>query len=176
MSPNAKKETFRPVLVFELKKKYELFLRYLFGVNSAGSIDLNAQNPVGKMITSMWITSEKPPCLEFKNPVSVSLPITASMHYISKYNHIYVPRWKQEQLRLFIESYYDLTIREFFVIGYERHYTRDTIIDAILRDLNRDEYFFTYDMISKYDYRNRVKISENVRLDLKKNRKYLINN
>jgi len=164
----------RPILAFELNKKYTSFLEYLFGKDENGVILLTNGNPVGKMINSLWETSPYPVNTKFENEVRVYLPIHPGSNYRLKFNFIYIDKWKTEQLRIFIESYFEIVIREFFVNGYEKHYQKKTIIEMILADLNRYEYSFTYDQISKFDYRNRVKIVENIRFDIKKSRKSLI--
>jgi hypothetical protein len=166
-------DTFRPILVFELKEKYVLFIKYLFGMDEHGNVVINLDHPVGKLINSMWIISDRPVNIQHKHPVSVSLPVTATSHYKVRYSNIHIPKWKQEQLQQAIAFYYEITMREFFVIGYEKNYGRDKIIDAVLRELNQDKYFFTFDMIAKFDYRNRVKICENMRFEINRNRKQL---
>jgi hypothetical protein len=166
-------DTFRPILVFELKKKYVLFIKYLFGVDENGNIMINLAHPLGKVINSMWETSDRPININCEHYASISIPITANSHYKSRYSNIHIPKWKEAQLQMHIAFYWDIFMREIFVIGYEKNYGRNKIIEAILRELNKEEYFFTFDMIAKFDYRNRVKICENIMFEINSDRKYV---
>ncbi len=166
----ANKDMNKPVLCFYLPDKLKIFLEYIFGTDSEGIIILTADHPIGKMINSMWSVSDLPlKDQQLNNTVKVYLPVTSSNHHISKYNFIFVTKWKQEQIQMFIEAQYDLYLREMFTTGRECGFSKEKIIEAVLIDLNQRKNFFTYDQLKKFDYRNRRKIIENVQRMIKNN-------
>lgn len=164
------KEINKPVLCFSLPEKLKIFMEYIFGTDSEGVIKLTADHPIGKMINSMWSVSDLPLKEQpVNNCIKVYLPVTSSNHHISKYNFIFVSKWKLEQIQMFIEAHYDLYLREMFTAGRECGFSKEKIIEAILIDLNQRKNFFTYDQLKKFDYRNRRKIILNVQKMIKAN-------
>jgi uncharacterized ubiquitin-like protein YukD len=146
-----------------------IFVEYIFGTDGDGIIKLTPDHPIGKMINSMWSVSDLPLKDQEKHNIKVYLPVTSSNHHISKYNFIFVTRWKQEQIQIFIEAQYDLYLREMFTAGRECGFSKERIIEAILIDLNQRKNFFTYDQLKKFDYRNRRKTIENIQRMIKEN-------
>ncbi len=159
----------KPILCFVLPEKHKIFLEYLFGTDSQGVIILTADHAIGKLINSMWSVSDLPIKTPDNCNVQVYLPVTSSNHHISKYNFIFVSKWKQEQIQLFIEAHYELYLREMFNAGRECGFSKEKIIEAILIDLNQRKNFFTYDQLKKFDYRNRRKIIQNIQSMIKSN-------
>lgn len=158
----------QPILCFFLPEKHKVFFEHIFEVDENDVVIMNNSHPIAKMINSMWSTSDIPTKKQDYN-VKVYLPITSNNHHRVKYNFIYVPKWKEEQIQLFVESYHKLYLREMFIAGRECGFSTDKIIDAILIDLNKRKTLFTYDQLKKFDYRNRRKAIENVKSIIKNN-------
>lgn len=165
----ANKEVIRPILCFYLPEKLKIFMEYIFGIDDNGVIQLTADHSIAKMINSMWSVSDLPLKDQEACNVKVYLPVTSSNHHRSKFNFIFVSRWKQEQIQLYIDAQYDLYLREMFTAGRECGFSKDKIIEAILIDLNQRKNFFTYDQLKKFDYRNRRKTIEKIHKMIKSN-------
>ena len=87
-------------------------------------------------------------------------------HSIFSENFVYIPEWKQKQLRLFIEAQFRLRIKEYFFVGYSKGYKQDKIIQAFLHSYNIKRNAVNYDTVKKYDYRNRRRITTEIANEL----------
>ena len=137
----------------------------------SGELMADGTNDIGRMIQAMITVSDRPRKQEIgDNPLRITLPVQEWNHAIFSENFIYIPEWKQKQLRLFIESEFRLRIKEFFFIGYAKGYRQDKIIQSFLHSYNIKRNALNYDTIKKYDYRNRrritAEISRELQLDL----------
>ena len=153
----------RPFVTIELEPHLQDFLFHELKQNRrSGELMADGTNDIGRMIQAMITVSD--------NPLRITLPVQEWNHAIFSENFIYIPEWKQKQLRLFIESEFRLRIKEFFFIGYAKGYRQDKIIQSFLHSYNIKRNALNYDTIKKYDYRNRrritAEISRELQLDL----------
>lgn len=162
----------RPFVTIELEPHLQDFLFHELKQNRrSGELMADGTNDIGRMIQAMITVSDRPRKQEIDdNPLRITLPVQEWNHAIFSENFIYIPEWKQKQLRLFIESEFRLRIKEFFFIGYAKGYRQDKIIQSFLHSYNIKRNALNYDTIKKYDYRNRrritAEISRELQLDL----------
>lgn len=157
--------TDRPYVTIDLAPHLQDFLLHEFGAaRSADGVLVTCTNDIGKLIVSLVTVADRP----YKQPdkehlFNLYLPIQDFMHRIFSENFIYIPEWKQEQLRNYIEATFRLRIREFFLAGYEKGFRQDKITNAFLDAYNIKNKKLNYETIVKYDYRNRKRITKEVR-------------
>jgi len=65
-------------------------------------------------------------------------------------------------LENYIIAEFKLRMRDFFLCGYEKGYGQDRIIKAFLLHYSIKNNIVNYDAVKKMDYRNRMKITEEV--------------
>lgn len=66
-------------------------------------------------------------------------------------------------LEQYMMSEFKIRVKEFFLTGYEKGYNQDKIIKAFLSFYCIKNNTVNYDSIKKMDYRNREKITEEVK-------------
>lgn len=157
----------RPCITIDLPHYLQDFLFHEFKQEGEERLVANGTSDIGKMIQSMITVSDRPRKLEIKDePLVVYLPVQAWNHILFQENFIYIPEWKQAQLKLFIEAQFRLRLKEFFHTGYEKGYKQDRIIMAFLTHYNIKHNSLNYDMIKKYDYRHRRKLKKEIANEL----------
>lgn len=159
----------KPYVTIELQPYLHDFLYHEFGCTRGTDeyIQVTSANDLGKFIQAMVTVSDRPPQQSLKDyPIKLCLPIREWNHFILKENFIYIPEWKQQMLRDYIEASFRIRIREYFVSGYEKGYKQDRIIKAFLAAYNIKANALNYDAVKKYDYRNRRRIVKEVNHDI----------
>lgn len=153
-----------PVVTIDLSKYLQDFLYHEFGQSVRDEpLMINTKNDIGRFIQSMVTVTDLPHKQELKeSPMEVSLPVREWNHAVFRRNFIYIPEWKQKQIRLYVESLFRLRIREFFSIGYAKGFKQDTIIRAFLEHYNIKHNALSYETVKKYDYRTRRKLREEI--------------
>ena len=157
-----------PTITIELQPYLHDFLYHEFGTpRGEDAVRVTAANDIGKMIQAMVTVSDRPPKQPIKDhPITLALPVQEWNHFIFRENFIYIPEWKQHQLRDYIEAVYRLRIREYFIAGYEKGYKQDRIIRAFLYAYNIKNNALNYDTVKKYDYRSRQRMVRDVNKDI----------
>ena len=155
----------RPYVTVDLEPRLQDFLLHEFGVEKdVDGVVINTANDIGKMILAMVTPSDRPyKQADKENLFNIYLPIQGITHRIFTECFIYVPEWKQVQLRNYVEACFRLRIREFFLAGYEKGFRQDKITNAFLDAYNIKNGKLNYETIVKYDYRNRKKVTKEVR-------------
>lgn len=155
----------RPYVTIDLAPHLQDFLLHEFGAErAADGVVVSAVNDIGKLIVSLVTVVDRPyKQADKENLFNLYLPIQDFSHRIFSECFICIPEWKQVQLRNYIEASYRLRIREFFLAGYEKGFRQDQITNAFLDAYNIKNKKINYETIIKYDYRNRKKITKEVR-------------
>ena len=163
----------KPLIFIEIEPHLADFLRHEFmQCKKSDALVVDGTNEIGMLIQAFVTVSDRPRKQEItENSIALELPTQSWNHAIFEENFVYIPRWKQKQLNLFIEATFRLRIKEFFQVGYEKGFKQDMIVRAFLENYNIKNNALNYDTIKKYDYRNRRKIvkqvSEEIQLSLK---------
>ncbi len=160
----------KPYVTIELQPYLQDYLRHEFGAqrkSDDAGLQITCVNDIGKMIMAMVTITDRPPKTTLKeHPITLYLPIQEWNHYILAENFVYIPEWKQQQLTLFIEASFRLRIREYFLIGYQKGFKQDRIINAFLTAYNIKANALSYDAVKKYDYRNRQKVTQQINKEI----------
>ena len=111
----------------------------------------------------MYAISDRPvKGVEMESPLSIILPVQESNHYILEHNFIYIPQWKAKMIQYFLEATFRSRVREYFIVGYEKGFSQDKIINAFLMAYNIKKNKISYDQIKKIDYRNRQRVTKQI--------------
>lgn len=150
----------RPLVTIDLAPHLSDFLYHEFKQDKrTGELLLDGSNDIGRFIQALITVSDRPRKQEIKDsPLTLTLPVQEWTHAIFTENFIYIPEWKQKQLRLYVEAQFRLRLREFFFIGYLKGLKQDAIINAFLEHYNIKNNALNYDTVKKYDYRFRRKM------------------
>lgn len=153
-----------PVITIDLAPHLQDFLYHEFSQSTRDKpLMIDTKNDIGRFIQSMVTVTDMPRKQELKDsPIEISLPIREWNHALFRQNFIYVPEWKQKQIRLFVESLFRLRLREFFMIGYSKGFKQDLIIRSFLEYYNIKHNALNYDTVKKYDYRTRRKMRQKI--------------
>ena len=154
-----------PIINIDLKPELHDFLIHEFGEDENGYIKLNKRSDIGKFIDSMWVVSDLPIKRKFdryNNPVKIVLPICQETAYIVRSNFLHFPLYREQQINDFLEATFNLSIREYFVTGYEKGFKKNIIIEGILKAFNIKKNAVSFDRIKKKDYRNRENVINQV--------------
>lgn len=153
----------RPFVTIDLAPHLQDFLFHELKQNRNGELMADGTNDIGRMIQAMVTVTDRPRRQEIgENPFRITLPVQEWNHAIFCENFIYIPEWKQKQLRLFIEALFRLRIKEYFLVGYAKGYKQDKIIQAFLHSYNIKRNAVNYDTVKKYDYRNRRRVTAEI--------------
>lgn len=158
----------KPTVTIDLEPYLQDFLFHEFNQkrNHEGVI-VSGTSDIGRIIQAMVTVSDRPRKQEMReHPLVLHLPIQSWNHAIFEENFIYIPEWKQQQLRLYIESCFRLKVREYFLAGYQIGYKQDKIIRAFLEAYNIKHNALSYDQIKQYDYRTRRKVTQEINNDI----------
>lgn len=155
----------RPSVIIELQPYLQDYLLHEFGGKPTDSgVMVNSDSDIGNFIQSMVTLRDRPLKKEIKDyPFTIYLPISGFNHHILRENFFYIPEWKQQLIRKYIEASFRLKQREFFVTGYEKGFKQDIIIKSFLQAYNIRNNALNYESVKKYDYRNRMKTVKEVR-------------
>lgn len=162
----------KPLVYIDLEPHLADFLRHEFMQSKKEeSLLVDGSNDIGLLIQAFITVSDRPRKQEItENTICLALPLQSWNHAIFQENFIYIPKWKQKQLSLYLEAQFRVRLKEFFQVGYEKGFKQDMIIRAFLDNYNIKNNAINYDTIKKYDYRNRRKIvkqvSEEIQLSL----------
>jgi len=154
-----------PIIVIDIKPDLHDFLLHEFGEDASGAIKLNKRSDIGKFIDAMWVVSDLPVKRKFdryNNPVKIILPICQETAYIVRNNFVHIPIYREAQINDYLESQFNLVIREYFVTGYEKGFKKSMIIEGILKAFNIKKNAVSFDRIKKKDYRNRENVINQV--------------
>ena len=162
----SQKEKIKPSIVIELEPYLQDFLFHEFGqTRNHDGIVVSGTHDIGRMIQALVTVSDKPRKQPLgENPVTLYLPIQSWNHALFEENFIYIPEWKQHQLRLYIEASFRIKVREYFLAGHRQ----DHIIRAFLEAYNIKHNALSYDQLKQLDYRNRRKIIREIAEDITK--------
>ena len=166
----SQKEKIKPSIVIELEPYLQDFLFHEFGqIRNHDGIVVSGTHDIGRMIQALVTVSDKPRKQPLgENPVTLYLPIQSWNHALFEENFIYIPEWKQHQLRLYIEASFRIKVREYFLAGHQKGYRQDHIIRAFLEAYNIKHNALSYDQLKQLDYRNRRKITREIAEDITK--------
>lgn len=158
----------RPFVTIDLAPHLQDFLYHELKQNRrTGELMADGTHEIGRIIQAMVTITDRPRKQELgENPFRIILPVQEWNHAIFSENFIYIPEWKQKQLRLFIEAQFRLRIKEYFLVGYSNGYKQDKIIQAFLRSYNIKRNAINYETVKKYDYRNRRRITTEIANEL----------
>lgn len=158
----------RPFVIIDLAPHLQDFLYHELKQNRrTGELMADGTHEIGRMIQAMVTITDRPRKQELgENPFRIILPVQEWNHAIFSENFVYIPEWKQKQLRLFIEAQFRLRIKEYFFVGYSKGYKQDKIIQAFLHSYNIKRNAVNYDTVKKYDYRNRRRITAEIANEL----------
>ena len=158
----------KPFVTIELQPFLQDYMLHEFPKSPAGDgVMVNSDNDMGILVQTMVTVTDRPPRQETKDfPFRLYLPVQEWNHYIFRENFIYIPEWKQQMLRMYIEASFRLRVREYFVTGYELHHKQDTLIRAFLQAYNIRHNALSYEAVKKYDYRNRKKVLKQVNREI----------
>lgn len=161
-------EKIKPFVTIDLEPYLQDFLFHEFGQsrNHEGVV-VSGTHDIGRMIQALVTVTDKPRKQELGNhPIKLFLPIQSWNHSLFDENFIYIPEWKQHQLRLYIEASFRIKVREYFLAGHQKGYRQDHIIRAFLAAYNIKHNALSYDQLKQYDYRNRRKITREIAADI----------
>lgn len=155
----------RPSVTIELQPYLQDYLLHEFGGKPSDTgVLVNSDNDMGNFIQAMITLRDRPLKQEIKDyPFTIYLPISEWNHHILRENFFYIPEWKQQLIRKYVEASFRLKQREFFVAGYEKGFNQDIIVKSFLQAYNIRNCSLSYDAVKKYDYRNRSKTVKEVR-------------
>lgn len=154
----------RPSVIIELDPILQDYLYHEFGKTTDEGVCINCKHDIGLFIQAMITLSDRPPKQELKDyPIRIYLPVQEWNHHILRENFIYVPVWKQDLIRKYVEASFRLKQREYFVTGYEKGFGQDMIVKSFLDTYNIKHNQCNYDAVKKYDYRNRKRTIKEVR-------------
>ena len=157
----------RPKITIDLPLYLQDFLHHEFKVKRSDELIIDGTTDIGKIIQAMITVSDRPRRQEIKDsPLTLYLPVQEWNHAIFTENFIYVPEWKQQQLRLYIEAEFRLRIKEFFFSGYSKGYSQKDIINAFLQAYNMKYNSINYETVKKYDFRYRRKVKSDIAKDI----------
>lgn len=158
----------RPFVTIDLAPHLQDFLFHELRLNrKSGELMADGTHDIGRMIQSMVTVTDRPRKQEIgENPLRITLPVQEWNHAIFSENFVYIPEWKQKQLRLFIEAEFRLRIKEYFFVGYAKGFRQDKIIQAFLHSYNIKRNAINYETVKKYDYRNRRRITAEIAKEL----------
>ena len=157
----------RPTITISILPHLADFLRKEFCTTKQDEIILTRRNDIGKLISSMVLTSDLPVTRPFcEHPVKLLLPVTKNNHYILNSRYLYVSQWGEEKIQDFVSSEFRRRVRDMFELGYKKHYPQKQIIEGILKGYNLRDNALNFDMIKKIDYRNSVNFRKSVFADI----------
>lgn len=159
----------RPSIIIDLDPYLQDYLFHEFGQErNYDGVIVSGTHEIGKMIQSMVTVTDRPRKQELgEHPIKLYLPINSWNHALFSENFIYIPQWKQQQLKLYIEASFRLKVKEYFLAGHQKGYKQDKIIRAFLEGYNIKYNALSYDQLKQYDYRNRRKIIREINEDIK---------
>ncbi len=147
------------VLTINLKPHLADYCRHEMKQDVDGNIILSRKSDLGKVISSMVLTSDLPvSAVKCDNPVSFVVPVTAANQYAVKYHFIYVSKWGEQRIQDYIEAEFNQRMRILFECGYRKNYTQKQIVEAILEGYNIKKTALSYEAVKKSDYRTAKKI------------------
>lgn len=159
-----------PTIIIDLAPHLQDFLRHEFrqsGEAHGAALMVDGKHEIGKMIQAMITVSDRPRKQELKyDPFELALPIQEWNHAIFAENFIYIPEWKQVQLRMFIEACFRLRVKEYFFRGYSKGFRQENITLAFLDHYNIKNNAVNYATIKKYDYRSRRNLNKEIDREL----------
>lgn len=108
----SQEEKIKPSIVIELEPYLQDFLFHEFGqTRNHDGIVVSGTHDIGRMIQALVTVSDKPRKQPLgENPVTLYLPIQSWNHALFEENFIYIPEWKQHQLRLYIEASFRIKV------------------------------------------------------------------
>ena len=161
-------ERIKPSVIVELEPYLQDFLFHEFGQpRNHDGIVVSGSHDIGRMIQSLVTVTDRPKKQPLgEHPVTLYLPIKSWNHTLFEENFIYIPEWKQQQLRLYIEASFRIKVREYFLAGHQKGYRQDHIIRAFMEAYNIKHNALSYDQLKQLDYRNRRKITREIALDI----------
>ena len=159
----------RPFVTIDLEPALQDFLFHEFGqTKNKDGVVISCTHDIGKMIQSMVTITDKPRKQELgDHPINIYVPIQSWNHSIFRENFIYIPEWKQVQLRMYIEAYFKMKVQAYFQAGHEKGYRQDHIIEGFLAAYNIKNCVFTFAQLKQMDYRYRRRIIKEVSEDIK---------
>jgi hypothetical protein len=157
----------KPQVTVSLKPYLQDFLYHEFGADPKECTDglmVSGMTEVGKYISSLVTVSTHRPRSEGKaaDRLTLLLPVLEWNHYILNEHWVCIPTWKQHQLQDYLEQMFRIRLREYFLVGYEKGFRQEQITQAFLMAYNIKNRALSYDMVKKYDYRNRKRTTQEV--------------
>lgn len=160
----------KPSVIIDLEPYLQDYLYHEFGQpRNHDGVVVSGTHDIGRMIQALVTVTDKPRKQELgEHPITLYLPIQSWNHALFEENFIYIPEWKQKQLKMYIESCFRIKVREYFLIGHQKGYRQDQIIRAFLEAYNIKFNALSYDQLKQYDYRNRRKIIREISEDIRR--------
>lgn len=152
----------KPKITIDLSPMLEAYCRIIFEtpVNQK-EIVINRKRREGQAIYSKVSPVEFPPARPFYcNPVTFILPVTKNNKSVLNFRFYRVSKMAEEQIRDDLTVLMQIWLFRFFKTGYQRHYSQEEIVNAILRGLNLRKNVANFDAIKKFDYRERRKTED----------------
>ena len=152
----------KPKITLDLDPVLEAYCRLVFRTPSdQKEIIINRKLREGQAIYSKVYPVEFPPKKPFRdNPVTIILPLTKNNQGVLKYRFYHVSKMGEEQIHDDLEVLMQKWLFKFFQHGYQKKYSQDEIVNAVLRGLNLRKNVINFDAIKKFDYRCRRKSEE----------------
>ena len=153
-------------VTIDLEKNLQSFLMHEFKTED-GLVKLNSTSDIGKYILSMVSVTDLPDRGEsYRNPVKLALPYMRETHYQLQEQFCKISRFRQAQIRCFLQAEFHLRIKEFFYAGRKRGYGQDIIITAFMDAYDIKPNSMSYDMLKQFDYRHRRQITREAKKEI----------
>lgn len=143
-----------------------MLIDYLYHelANMDDGVMLTLDRDIGKYIYSLLTISPTPVSgPETENHVVIYLPTNSWNHHFVGENFLEIVPWRKKMLENYLMADFKLRVREVFLAGYEKGFGQDKIIKAFLSMYAIKNNIINYDSIKKMDYRNRKKITDEVK-------------
>jgi hypothetical protein len=159
-----------PTVTIALKPLLQAYLAHEFHATNdwrGEGIRVDGNSELGQYILSLVCIADRPPKIEAgAYALRLLLPISEWNHHLFRENFLYVPLWKQRLLQLHTEASFRMHLREYFVVGYEKGYRQNKIIEAFLAEYNAKTDLLNFETVKKYDYRRRQRTLADIKNDI----------
>jgi len=150
------------ILSITLSPVLQSYVRQEFKTPS-GAVKLSLSHPIGAQVYSLVRYCDFPQKRQKNTEKELIDFLLPSTNLSSFSNHfVTVTAEGERKIQLFIQSEFQLSVRYYFVTGYEKGFSQKNIINAFIERYELPDNAISYEAIKKADYRNRTRIIKDI--------------